>query len=277
MTTPQIGFAALNGTKFYYEMAGAGAPLVLVHAGICDSRMWDDQFTVFAQRYQVVRYDLRGYGQTAPVEGVYAHHTDLCALLDYVNIRQAHLLGCSMGGATIIDFALTYPERVASLIPVCCEPSGFQDPVEEPLPADWNEIVAAFKAGELERVSAFEVRLWVDGPARTPTQVAAAIRDKVHGMNLIALSNEAKGLGQRQPFDPLAAERLNTLHAPTLLVVGDLDQGSMVRAAEYMATQIPNVQKQIISGTAHLPNMEQPTRFNELVLNFLSAQSLLDS
>lgn len=270
MTTPQSTFAHLNGTAFYYEIAGAGHPLVLLHAGICDSRMWDEQFALFAQQYQVVRYDLRGFGQTAPVDGLYAHHTDLCALLDHLGIAQAHLLGCSIGGTTIIDFALAYPERVASLIPVCCEPSGFQDPVEEPLPADWDEIVAAFKAGDFDRVSEYEVRLWVDGPLRMPDQVDAAIRDKVRGMNLIALRNEALGLGKRQPLDPPAFGRLHEIHAPTLLVVGDLDQGSMVRAAESMATQMAGAQKTVITGTAHLPNLEQPGRFNELVLNFLA-------
>lgn len=270
MTTPKSGSVALNGTTFSYETAGAGHPLVLVHAGICDSRMWDEQFAAFAQQYRVVRYDLRGYGRTVPVAGPYAHHEDLRALLDHLGIEQAHLLGCSMGGTTIIDFALAYPDRVASLILVCCEPSGFQDPVEEPLPADWDEIVAAFKAGDFDRVSEYEVRLWVDGPVRTPDQVDAAIRDKVRAMNLIALRNEALGLGKRQPLDPPAFGRLHEIKSPTLLIVGDLDQGSMVRAAAYMAEQIGDIQEVVMSGTAHLPNLEQPDRFNELVLNFLA-------
>lgn len=270
MTTPKTGSVALNGTTFFYETAGAGHPLVLVHAGICDSRMWDEQFAVFAQQYQVVRYDLRGYGRTVPVAGPYAHHEDLRALLDHLGVEQAHLLGCSMGGTTILDFALAYPDRVASLILVCCEPSGFQDPVEEPLPADWNDIVAAFKAGEFERVAEYEVCLWVDGPHRMPDQVDAVIRDKVRAMNLIALQHEASGVGARQPLDPPAFGRLHEIKSPTLLIVGDLDQGSMVRAAAYMAEQIGDSHEVVISGTAHLPNLEQPERFNELVLNFLA-------
>ncbi|MCB0189787.1 MAG: alpha/beta hydrolase, partial [Caldilineaceae bacterium] len=60
MTTPQSGFAELNGAEFYYETAGAGQPLVLIHAGICDSRMWDEQIAPFAEHFQVIRYDMRG-------------------------------------------------------------------------------------------------------------------------------------------------------------------------------------------------------------------------
>lgn len=270
MTIPQSGFAALNGTKFYYEIAGTGTPLVLVHAGICDSRMWDDQFAVFAQHYQVVRYDLRGFGKTALADGTYAHHEDLRTLLDYLGIAQAHLVGCSMGGTTALDFTLAYPNRVRTLLAVCCEPSGFVDTIEDPLPPGWDDFVAAHKAGDMTFMADYEVRLWVDGPQRTPEQVAASIRERVRAMDLIALTNEHTGLGERQPLEPPAFARLHEIHVPTLLVIGDLDQGSMVRAADVMATQIAGAQKVVMPGTAHLPNMEQPARFNELVLNFLA-------
>lgn len=270
MTTPQSGFAALNGTNVYYEMAGTGTPLVLVHAGICDSRMWDDQVARFAQHYQVVRYDLRGFGQTPLVDGAYAHHEDLRALMDYLGIPQAHVLGCSMGGTTVLDFALAYPDRVRTLIPVCCEPSGFVDTLEDPLPPGWDGFVAAHKAGDIPFMADYEVQLWVDGPQRTADQVDARVRERVLAMNLIALTNEHTGLGEREPLAPPAFDRLQEIKAPTLLMIGDLDQGSMVRAADVMATRIAGAQKAVVTGTAHLPNMEQPDRFNELVLNFLA-------
>lgn len=265
----QAGFAELNGSKFYYETAGTGFPLILVHAGICDSRMWDEQFDVFAQQHRVVRYDLRGYGQTAPVDGAYAHHTDLLALLNHLGIERAHLLGCSMGGATVIDFALTYPDRVSALIPVCCEPGGFQDPVDEPLPPGYEEYEAAAKAGDLAYANEYEVHLWADGLQRTPDQVDAALREKVYAMNQIALQHEALQLRERQKIDPPAAARLGEIQAPTLLIMGDLDYPSMLRAADFMATTIPGAQKATIQGTAHLPNMEQPAHFNQIVLDFL--------
>lgn len=269
----KTGFAEINGTQSYYELTGAGFPLVLVHAGICDARMWASQVEPLAQHYQVVRYDMRGYGQTAPVDAPYALYEDLHALLNALGSERAHLLGCSMGGGVILDFALEYPTRVASLTLVGSAPGGYTDGVAEPEPAGWAEIVAAFERGDFAPVNEYDLRTWVDGPQRTPEQVDATLRAQVAEMNLIGLRNEALGWGSAQPLDPPAFQRLGEIQVPTLILVGDLDQPRMVRAADYMATHIRNARKVIMSGTAHLPNMEQPEQFNQLVLRFLQDEA----
>lgn len=277
MTTPQHDFVTLNGADFYYEIAGSGSPLVLIHAGICDSRMWDAQVAPLAEHYQVIRYDMRGYGQTEPVDLPYAHFEDLHALLDHLGLEQVHLVGASQGGSTALDFAIAYPERVRSLTIVCSEPGGYEDldetgePIEEEIPENWDQIVEAFRLGAYESVAEWEVRFWVDGPERTPEQVDPAVRRRVYEMNVIALRNEAKELGELQPLDPPAAERLSTLQCPTQIIIGALDQPVMQRAAEFMAANIINAKKAVIPNTAHLPNMEQPAQFNQLVLDFLAA------
>ncbi|MEZ4674297.1 MAG: alpha/beta fold hydrolase [Caldilineaceae bacterium] len=252
--------------------------MVLIHAGICDSRMWDDQVAPLAEHFQVIRYDMRGYGQTAPVDRPYAHHDDLHALLDHLGIAQAHLIGASMGGTTALDFALTYPARVRSLTLVCSEPSGYLDldengeEYEEEVPDHWDQIVEAFQLGAYESVAEWEVRFWVDGPARTPDQVDAAVRRRVYEMDVIALRNEAKELGENQPLDPPAFERLAEVKIPTQIMIGDRDQPVMRRAADHMAHQIAGAQKVVMADAAHLPSMEQPTQFNQLVLDFLMAR-----
>lgn len=114
--TSKVGTAALNHTTFAYETAGAGRPLVFIHAGIADSRMWDGQFSALAGSFKVVRYDMRGFGRTPPAEGSYAHHEDLAALLTHLGLGRVSLVGCSMGSKTALDFALQYPERVDRLV-----------------------------------------------------------------------------------------------------------------------------------------------------------------
>ena len=100
-------------TRLYYEVAGSGHPLVLIHGFTLDTRMWDDQFETFAREYQVVRYDRRGFGKSSlPVDEDYAHADDLAALLEHLGIDRAYVLGLSGGGASAIDFALTYPEAI---------------------------------------------------------------------------------------------------------------------------------------------------------------------
>lgn len=265
----QSGYAASDGARLYYEIAGRGEPLVLVHAGIADGRMWDGQIAAFARRYRVIRYDMRGFGRSAIVEGPYAHHGDLSALLDSLGLERAVLVGCSMGGRTIIDFALEYPERVRALVPVGSALSGF-DAGEDP-PQQWEELVAAEAAGDLERVSELEVQIWVDGPYRGPERVDPGVRDLVREMNLIALKNEASGLGEERPLEPPAVNRLVEIEVPTLVIVGDLDRPATIEAADLLARRIPLARRAVIAGTAHLPNMERPQEFNRVALGFLEA------
>ena len=127
-----------------------------------------------------------------------------------------------MGGATVLDFALRYPERVEALVLVGSAVSGFEADVEPP--KQWDELVAADEAGDLERVSELEVQIWVDGPGRRPEDVSATVRDLVREMNLIALKNEAFGHGEELPPEQPTVDRLVKIRAPSLVIVGDLDQ-----------------------------------------------------
>ena len=278
----ESGFAQVSGARLHYEVRGdevGVAPedlgpyatptptetLVLIHAGIVDCRMWDRQLDAFARRYRTVRYDMRGFGRTVVEERVpYSHHEDLRALLDVLGAGRALLVGCSMGARTAIDFALLYPERTQALVLVGPTVGGFEPDVDPP-----EELVAADEAGDLERLSELEVRVWVDGPYRDPGGVDPAVRDLVRDMNLIALKNEASGVGdERQPETP-AVDRLAEIRVPTLVIVGDLDQPETVAAADLLEERLPNARKVVMPGTAHLPNMERPEDFNRIVLGFL--------
>lgn len=267
------GYADVHGAKLYYEATGEGPTMVMLHAGICDSRMWDDQFEAFARHQKVVRYDLRGFGKSEPVAGKFAHYEDLRGLLDTLGIERAYLMGASLGGMTAIDFALTYPDRADGLVLVGSGLGGYDDPsADEEDPPEWAEAVKAFEAGDYERAAEFEVRLWVDGPQRQPEQVNAAVRDKVRIMNTIALRNEASNPGEIEKLDPPAAGRLDELQVPLLVIVGDLDQPEILMIGNHLAGRVPGAQMVVINGTAHVPNMEQPTVFNQRVLAWLESQ-----
>jgi 3-oxoadipate enol-lactonase len=116
----EMPFADVNGTRLYYELKGAGPVVAFLHGWTLDTTMWDDQYDEFAKHYKVLRYDLRGNGKSAvPQTGhPYAHHEDLMALLDYLRIQKAAVIGLSMGGYAAINFAIAYPERTSALIPV---------------------------------------------------------------------------------------------------------------------------------------------------------------
>jgi pimeloyl-ACP methyl ester carboxylesterase len=261
-------FLEVNGKKFYYEMFGEGYPLVLVHAGIADNRMWEPQVHVLAQHYRVLRYDRRGFGKTPMVPGTYSHHHDLYELLKSVNIERAYLVGCSQGSKTIVDFTLEHPEMTDALVLVSPALSGFVFSGEPPRQVQQLEV--AEEAGDISLVNELELQIWVDGPMRAPDQVDANLREKVREMNQIALTTP-EDLGDEQPLIPAATNRLSEINKPTLIITGDIDTPKTLAAAEYLAQHIAGAKQVSIPGTAHLPNMEKVDEFNYLVLSFLGS------
>lgn len=260
----RTGTAQLEGAELYYEIAGEGSPLVLAHAGFVDRSMWDDQFPVFARDYKVIRYDLRGFGNSTTSPGPFSHSHDLYQLLQLLGIDRAHLLGCSMGGATIIDFALKYPEMTASLIPVSSALSGY--PMTGDMPKPLQDLFGALQMNDLSRAADLAVRIWIDGPQRSPDEVDARIRERGRAMSSAALPNI---FVQEEPLNPPAYERLNEIATPTLIIVGELDDPLIGTIGEYLRDHIAGAREETITGAAHLPNMDKPDEFNQTVLNFL--------
>ena len=259
-----------NGADFYYELTGSGPPVVLLHAGIADGRMWDTQFEAFAAAgHTVLRYDQRGYGRTAPVPAAYAYipREDLRVLLKALGIARASLVGCSMGSRTALDFALRYPDKVDRL--VLTAPSVYDFRYSGPPSPLSAQIEMAELDDDLARVNELEIQMWVDGPRRRPEQVAGWVRALALEMNAIALANE--GIGREEP--PLAVEgRLHTLRAPTLIVVGEEDTLQTRATADWLMGQLPAARRVDLPDAGHLPNMEQPAAYNAAVLDFLAGR-----
>lgn len=269
MQAHEQGFAAINGARLYYEVAGSGPPLTLLHAGITDSRMWDDQFAHFAADYRTVRYDLRGFGQSALPPGPYTMREDLCGLLAHLGIARTHLIGVSLSGSIAIDFALSYPEMVAALIPVAMgiggvTTSAFMDERD-------REVEAIFASGDLDATNEAELHLWLDGVGRTGAPVDSTVRERVGLMNAAIIANrgawEASTSVNR--LEPPAFGRLEEITAPTLAIVGALDLPDMLANAEAIAARVPGARMAIMPDVAHLPPMEAPTEFRRIVRDFL--------
>ena len=272
MTTQQSGMLEVNGARFAYEVSGEGHPLTLLHAGIADSRMWDDQIPAFAAHYRMIRYDARGFGRTEFSAGPFSPADDLRAILDALGVEKTYLLGCSMGGGVALDFALTYPDRVDALILVGAGVSGKQPSLE--LVAAFQRVDEALEQQGVAQAVELESRMWVDGPNRAPDQVNPDVRRRVGEMNTLAYSHaDQMAQSPTQPLDPPAIGRLNEVHAPTLVIVGDNDQPDVIESAEMLAKGIPGAQFVLMSGPGHVPNMEQPDDFNRFVLEFLSKLS----
>ncbi len=260
------GYADVYGARLYFEMMGMGHPLVLIHAGIADSRMWDDQFTDFAEHYRVIRYDIRGFGKSAMPTGSSSTSRDLYGLLTALGIARAYVVGLSIGGGIAIDFTLRYPEMVSALVLVASGLGGTQ-PSAEMRRADAT-VDAALERGGIDAAVEAENRLWVDGPKRTPDQVDPTVRARVSEMNG-ALYRLPEVDAPRERLDPPAIGRLGEIHVPTLILVGDGDVPDVIETANLLEQGIAGARKVVFPGVAHMVNMEQPEAFNRIVLNFL--------
>lgn len=269
----ESGFVSIDNAKIYYESAGTGMPLVMIHAGVADSRQWNNEFAYFAQSYHVIRYDMRGYGKSEPVDGEFSHLSDLVSLLNALEIHAPLvLMGCSMGGGLAMDFALMYPSKVKALIMVDSGPTGLK--LDVATPPKFADVEKAFEAGDLDLVAEIETQIWFDGMGRTPEQVDSTMRKLLYDMDRLALSYEVKQLGKRLPnTETPAVDRLQGPDIPVLIIVGSHDTPYMLAAAEYMEEKLKFARKVIIEDAAHLPNMDHPAEFQEIVKEFLASLS----
>lgn len=257
----------LNGARIHYERSGSGFPLLLIHAGIADSRMWEPQAKAFANQFDMVRPDLRGFGNSELPPVAYSMVADLIALLDLLEIDRAHVVGCSMGGTLAIDLTLEHPERVEKLVLVAAGISGSN--LGEADSGLFSEIEAADKANDMDAVNRGEVRLWVDGPRRPEGSAPAAVRELVLDMNGRSLQTDWHS-AENQSTDPPAIGRLGEIKAPTLVVVGDEDLPHAAANAEVITSNVASARSAVIRGAAHLPSLERPEEFNRLLLDFLT-------
>ena len=259
----ESGALPVAGGEIYYEVAGSGDPVVLIHGGFGDRRMWDAQFGVLARDYRVLRYDHRGFGRSPAPDTTYSPVRDLIQLLDRAEMDRVHLVGNSLGGALAITFALLHPERVRSLTVVASGADGFRYP-----PSDIEaitEVVALMRGGKREEALA----KWLANPMLAVVNTQPDVKEKVERMVRENAGIWTMPAWPQQPLSPPARERLGRIEAPTLVVIGDRDARSVRMFGDSTARMIPGAERVVMAGTDHLPHMERPEEFNRVLLAFL--------
>ncbi|HEU0248952.1 MAG TPA: alpha/beta fold hydrolase [Gaiellaceae bacterium] len=267
-----FGHAPVSGGRLAYDVEGEGPPLVLVHAGICDRRMWDAVWQTLAARHRVVRYDARGFGESGPATVTFSPRADLVALLDHLGVDRAALCGVSFGGRIVLETALEYPQRVGALALVCCAVDWDTAPAD--LVARMEEADEAGEGGDVDRAVELELRIWLDGHGR-PEPVDPTVREAVRTMNLRAWTLGLESTGSSVALAPPAPPRLASVDVPTLVVAGEHDVPFMTESCRSLATAVPGARFELVGGVAHLPPMERPDVFGSLLLDFLASVSTI--
>lgn len=266
------GHAEINGASLYYEMAGSGPAIVLIHGFTLDSRMWDAQFEVFARGHTVVRYDVRGFGRSSVPRGLYSNAGDLDALLSHLNIGRAAVCGLSMGGIVACEFTLLDPDRVAALIAVDTGNDSLIKKDDREGRAQWRgftAVLASLSAAAKSKGVAEAKRIWLEGELFAPERELPAVRSQIE--EIVGGYSGWHWLNPSPyvPFRPAPAERFADIQAPTLIVVGERDLPVFHAIAHTMAAEIPGARLAIIPGAGHMSNMDRPEEFNRLMLDFL--------
>ena len=252
-------------------MVGEGLPVVFLHAGVCDKRMWLGQMEAVAEDgWHAIAYDRRGYGESVSEDVAFNHVDDLAAVLASRDIHAAVLVGCSMGGGLAVDFALRYPGRVLGLVLIGTSITG--------APWEVNEIERqlemaeedAFERGDLDMLNKVQAHEWLDGPRAVNGRVGGAARTLFLDMNGVALRKQALTLEEPRAD---AYQRMDGINTPTLLMVGDEDFNYLIERHDHLSEEMPNAFAVVLEDVAHIPSIERPDLVNPLLLQFLDAIS----
>lgn len=259
-------FLEVEGTRLAYDEAGAGPPLVLVHAAIADRRMWDPVVPLLADAFRVIRYDARGFGYSPAADGSFAHWRDLAAVVRAFHAAPARMIGVSMGGATVLALGLEEAELIDRMV-VVAPGIGSSEPSAATI-AFWEAEDAALDRGDLDEATEINLRTWLDGPTRAPSDVDPAVRSLVFAMQRRAFEIANPASEEERPAAALRS-RLSSVAAPMLVMVGELDQPDSLAASKAVAAQVSDAQFVSMPGVAHLPPLGAPEPFVELVRPFL--------
>ncbi|MFY1696237.1 alpha/beta fold hydrolase [Solwaraspora sp. WMMA2101] len=266
MASTRVGDATIH-----YDEIGDGPPVLLIHAGIADRRMWQAQLAALSGQARLIAMDLRGYGESDLPSAAFAHHDDVIGLLDALGVARATLVGCSFGGAVALDATLAHPDRVTGLALFGSALGGhdWSDATE----TLWDDLVGQVDPEDLDAMADAEVRFWVVGPHRQPADVDPTLLSLAREMDRRALAAEA-ALGDvtQHELDPPAARRLGEIGVPVLVAAGALDVPDIRTLADLLAAGIPQARRlPDVPGAAHLLPLERPAEVNAALHDFLAA------
>ncbi|WP_329533931.1 alpha/beta hydrolase [Streptomyces sp. NBC_01450] len=260
-------FESADGPLAYREV-GTGPPLVLLHGGFTDHRMWDDLVPLLAVGHRVIAPDARGHGRSANATKPFRPTDDLADLLRHLDTGPAILVGMSMGGATAVDTALEHPDLVRALV---VSGAGITDPEDTD---SWtldikNRWGGALAAGDIDR--------WVDvfasvvaGPYRTLDEVDPEVVRRVREMARGTISKHTPDEPDRSVPVTDTAARAKTITVPVLAINGALDAADLIAMADRLVDAVADGRTATVEDAAHYANMEKPYVFTKFLMEWLS-------
>lgn len=259
------GWAGSPESGIFYETTGKGPDLIFIHGGQMDRRIWNPQIVPFAERFRVIRYDVRGYGSSPAPRAPYSDVQDLLAVMEAAKVEQAHIVGLSLGGRIAIDFALAHPDRVLTLSLSGPGLSGW--PWQQSFDAATLRLKEAIKAKDGKRI----VEAWLQHDSMRPAMGIPALAPTLRRMveeNVPAWTID-ESLNRDHALRAL--DHLQELRTPTFLIVGDQDLPEIQMICRRVASLARLARRMVLPQAGHILNMEKPEEFNRAVLSFIDS------
>jgi 3-oxoadipate enol-lactonase len=250
----------LSTVQLAHDDEGDGEPLVLIHAGVCDRRMWEPQWTALTERFRAVRCDLRGFGETPLPPERFNPADDVIGLLDALGFDRASLVGASFGGRVALELAATWPSRVQRLVLLSAEWEEVESDPE--LDSFASEEGRLLEQGDIDAAVDLNVRTWV-GP-----DASEADRSLVRMMQRQAFEIQLAA-GDDAEFEPREVDP-RAIEAPTMVISGGRDLTHFRQVAAELSDRIPEAEHVELDWAAHLPSLERPDPVRELILEMLA-------
>ncbi len=268
-------YAQADGAKLYYEETGHGYPIVFVHEFGSDHREWETQVRHFSREYRCITYNARGYPPSeVPADGaLYGQEhavNDVAAVMHAAGVKQAHVVGLSMGGFATLLFGLRYPQMASALVVAGAgsgAPKAVHAKFKEENQTKAAKLIAQGWAGELAEEtghSATRIQLKKKDPRGWAEFMAHLAEHSALGTGLTMKHYQG---GRESIFDWEAG--LRAMNVPTLLAVGDED-GPCIETNVWLKTVLPNAGLWIYPRTGHAINLEEPAAFNRACQDFFS-------
>lgn len=263
-----------DGVKLAYEETGSGTPVLFVHEFAGDMASWEPQLRTFGQRYRAIAYNARGYppSDVPPTPASYSQdraRLDILAVLDWLGVEQAHIVGLSMGGFATLHFGIHHADRALSLTVAGCG-YGAEPDKREQFRAEAN---ATADLIEREGIEAF-ADTYSLGPTRVQFQNKnprgwAEFREQLARHSALGSANTMRGVQAERPslFD--LKQQMAGITVPTLVLTGDEDWPCLLPGV-MMKETIPGAALVVMANCGHTINIEEPDRFNAIVGDFLA-------
>jgi len=265
----QPGYVNIGKLQVYYNVHGKGEPLLLIHAGLQNSSMWDPQVDELQDKFKIITLDLPGHGKTKGTDTTIFVSQVVKSVLDQLGIASANVAGLSMGSVVAQEFTVAYPSMVKRLILLSAGANGYDKNIDSITRSWYPKMQEALKAKDNEKAATIFADTWAKGPYRVVGQVKKGAYQYVYNTTLETFNTQGAFNYPTLEKGEVAVKKISTIKCPVLIIDGDKDLPFINVSSFFLQKQMPQAKRVTLKGVAHMLNLEMPEKVSEIIKDFI--------